>query len=111
MGNQYSLELQVECHHPERTSIVVLVLFKVDPKGKTTSHFLKELGLGSGKIKKMGLNKVEVITFKHKKALQDLIDHFYYVSYTASSLFGNSCNSSEPEMDYFLITETIKISQ
>lgn len=111
MGNTYSLELQIECHRPQETSVVVMVLFKVDPKGKTTSHFLKELGLGTGNIKKMGLNKEETVTFKHEKALQNLIDHFFYVKYEGSSLFGNSCSGTVPKMEYFLITETIKISQ
>lgn len=111
MGKTYSLELQIECEHPQRTSIVVMVLFKVDSQGKTTSHFLKELGLGTGEIKKMALNKEKQVSFKHQTALQNLIDHFFYVKYEASSLFGNSCNSSEPKMEYFLITETIKITQ
>jgi hypothetical protein len=111
MGNTYSLELQVECSHPTKNTIVVMVLFKVDPNGKTTSHFLKELGIGTGDIKKMAINKTKQITFDHPKALQNLIDHFFYVNYNASSLFGNSCDGASPDIEYFLITETIKITQ
>jgi hypothetical protein len=111
MGNTYSLELQVECSHPSKNTIVIMVLFKVDPKGKTTSHFLKELGIGTGEIKKMAINKTKTVSFKHDKALQNLIDHFFYVNYNATSLFGNSCSGSKPDIEYFLITETIKITQ
>ena len=88
-----------------------MVLFKVDKKGKITSHFLRELGLGSGDIKKMAINKTKTVKFKHKGALQNLIDHYYYVSYDGSSLFADSCSGATPNIKYFLITETITISQ
>ena len=111
MGKTYSLELQVECKNSSGKSIVIMVLFKIDPKGETTSHFLKEIGIGNGQIKQMGINKEKEVNFKHKKALQNLIDHFFYVSYKGQSLYGNSCDSSASNVEYFLITETIKISQ
>ena len=63
MGKTYSLELQVECQNSSGKSIVIMVLFKIDPKGETTSHFLKEIGIGNGKIKKMGINKEQTVTF------------------------------------------------
>jgi hypothetical protein len=109
-GNQFSLELQIECVSNSGQQLVVLVLFKIDPKGQTKSHFLHELGLGTGQIKTMANNKVQEVDFDHPKALQDLIDHFYYVNYKGNSMFG-SCNLQNPDTEYFLVTETVKISK
>ena len=109
-GKSFSLELQIECMNSAGNHIVVMILFKTEDEGKTTSHFLKELGLGKGNIKKMKLNKKKVIKFKHDHALINLVDHFFYVHYKGSSIFQDSCDNIG-DIDYFLITETIKISQ
>lgn len=110
-GKQFALEMQVECINKAGAQIIVLVLFKIETAAETSSHLLRELGLGTGKLKTMANNKVLKIGFKHDHAFQDLIDQYYYVNYRGNSMFSDNCDLENPDTEYFLVTQTVKISK
>ena len=65
MGKQYHLEAQIECINKNGEKITIMILFKESDQENITNHFLHNVGIGTGNIKKMKNGDVKDV-FKNK---------------------------------------------